>query len=141
MPGLDFGYSYGGLGDRLSARKGQPALVTTYTRDAMNRYASITSPDGDDILVRSATAVEVDVDETPVPVTTSGDFRGARVTATNTTAPDFPEISITGQDNFSESGNRWIPLVEFSPTYDDDVNLTNDGRWTYTCDAISRRAA
>jgi RHS repeat-associated protein len=138
VPGLDFGYNHDGLGNRLSASKGLPALVTTYAPDAMNRYSTIESPGSDDILVRSATAVEVEVDETPVAVTTSGDFRGARVTATNTTAPAFPEITITGQDNFAESGNRWIPQAEFSPTYDDHGNLTNDGRWIYTWDAMNR---
>ena len=139
VPGLDFGYNYDGLGNRLSARKGQPALVTTYSPDAMNRYSTIESPGADDILVRSATAVEIEVDEEPVPVTTSGNFRGARVTADdNTTGPAFLEINITGDNDFSESGHRWIPQAEFSPQYDDDGNLTNDGRWIYTWDAMNR---
>ena len=45
MPGLDFGYNYDGLGNRLSASKGTPALVTEYEPDAMNRYARITDLD------------------------------------------------------------------------------------------------
>ena len=138
VPGLNFGYSYDGLGNRLTASKGTPALVTEYEPDAMNRYATITSPGGDDILVKSDTPVDVEVDEDPVTVTTSGNFRSARITATNTTAPAFPEISITGDNNFSETGHRWIAQAEFSPQYDEDGNLTNDGRWIYTWDAMNR---
>jgi RHS repeat-associated protein len=138
VPGLNFGYNYDGMGNRLSASKGTPALVTTYTPNAMNRYANITSPGGDDILVKSETPVDVEVDEDPVTVTSSGDFRGARITATNTNAPAFPEISITGDNNFSETGHRWIPQAEFSPQYDEDGNLTNDERWIYTWDAMNR---
>jgi RHS repeat-associated protein len=140
VPGLNFGYNYDGMGNRLSASKGVPALVTEYEPDAMNRYASITSPGGDDILVKSGAPVDVEVDETPATVTTSGDFHSARITADNTTSPAFPEISITGEDNFSETGHRWVPQATFSPTYDDDGNLTNDGRWIYTWDAMNRLA-
>jgi hypothetical protein len=94
VPGLDFGYDYDGLGNRLTASKGLPALVTESEPDAMNRHSTITSPAEDDILVRSDTQVDVEVDEEPVEVFTSCNFHSATITGDNSTSPAFPEITI-----------------------------------------------
>ncbi|MFM7181644.1 MAG: hypothetical protein ACKO2G_09295 [Verrucomicrobiales bacterium] len=68
MPALKVGYNYDGLGNRVSTRKGQPALVTTYSLESMSRYSTTENPGADDILVRSDTAVDIEVDEEPAAV-------------------------------------------------------------------------
>jgi hypothetical protein len=81
VPGLDFGYNYDGLGNRLSASKGLPALVTTYAPDAMNRYSTITSPAEDDILVRSDTLVATAAGHDPAGLIGPAKCRGRRMAA------------------------------------------------------------
>ncbi len=137
VPGLEFGYSYDGLGNRLQATRGTPALTTGYTPDAMNRYETITTPGGDDILVRSDVPVTITADTQSTTQTTAGNFHNGRATTDNEPNGAWTEINVTAT-GFNHTGHRWTPPATVSPEYDDDGNLVSDGRWTYTWDAMNR---
>lgn len=140
IPGLEFGYSYDGLGNRLAASKGNPAITTAYTPDAMNRYSAIASPGADDILVRSGIPVGIAADGQAGTVTTAGTLHNGRVAVDNDPDGAWADITVTAT-GFSDTGHRWVPPATVAPTYDDDGNLLTDGRWTYTWDAMNRLVA
>jgi len=54
----------------------------------------------------------------------------ARITDTTTDNSPDPDLY--------EEGTRWVPPAQYSPVYDADGNLTNDGRWDYAWDAENR---
>ena len=140
IPGLEFGYNYDGMGNRLAASKGNPAITTAYTPDAMNRYGTITTPGADDILVRSGVPVGIAADGQAGTVTTAGSLHNGRVDVDNAPNGAWADITVTAT-GFSDTGHRWVPPATVEPTYDDDGNLLDDGRWTYTWDAMNRLVA
>ena len=66
----------------------------------------------------------------------------------NSAAPAYAQINIVGarnnfgaggEDAVTEKGGRvFVPQAAETFTYDDDGNLTSDGRWNYTWDAENR---
>ncbi len=137
VPGLLFGYSYDGMGNRLSASRGSPAATTDYEPNAVNQYTEIDHPGADDILVRSADSVTVVVGAQTINASAVDTFHGARITGDNDPDVLFLPLTVTS-GTFSESGHVWLPPASFTPVYDDDGNQLDDGRWIHTWDAENR---
>ncbi|MES2476469.1 MAG: RHS repeat-associated core domain-containing protein [Verrucomicrobiota bacterium] len=142
VPGLGFGYAYDGIGNRVSATIGSPGHETElgYTPNALNQYETLTHSGKFWALVRSDAAVTATTSEGSIAgVTQVGNFYGAKVTVGNSAGGQGVDVE------FSRSGvpvpgsvETWVPEDTFSPTYDLDGNLTNDGRWVYTWDGENR---
>ena len=143
---LGTGYTFDDIGNRLASTS--PVLGNhTYTADAANRYSSITTggsrtaigraPADWNINIKAGTETGNGVVVTP----SAGGIYSRDLTASNGDGPVWQQV-VTKRD--TESGvpsftnHFWYAKQSVTPQYDDDGNLTNDGRWVYTWDAENR---
>ncbi len=136
IPQLAASYDYDGIGNRLSSIS--PILGNhTYTPNSLNQYASITTGNSRTAIGRAPAAWNVEVDG--VAAGRTGELYHRPITATNGAAPVWKEV-VTRRDTGapSSTGHFWYAATPFSPVYDEDGNLTNDGRWSYLWDAENR---
>jgi RHS repeat-associated protein len=149
VPGLGFTYNYDGIGNRTTASIGSDSHTTSlsYSPNALNQYANPTHTGNFWALVRSDAPVTATATTTPpvpagasiVGITQVGNFYGAKITATNSTAGKFITNSfLRSADPVAGSIGTWVPAASFNPIYDLDGNLTDDGRWVSIWDGESR---
>jgi RHS repeat-associated protein len=139
VPGQSFGYNFDGMGNRTTSSTGTGTDLTTenYTPDALNRYTGITTPGFADILVRSPNSVTVTAAGANAPVTQRGNLYNAHAAIANSPNGNYYGVTVT-DGTTTRSGNRWLAPASVSPVHDDDGNLKQDGRWSYTWDAENR---
>ena len=150
VTGRTFGYGYDPSGNRVSSFEdaGGERLTTTYTANGLNQYTAIQNP--------GAVPLRGDAKRNAV-VTINGDC----VERDNGTAsftpwsyslsPDGPTAhyqnadvlavaqNATGEDvEQCESGSVFAPAAETLLTYDDDGNMTFDGRFRYSWNGENR---
>ncbi len=150
VTGRTFGYGYDPIGNRVSSFEdaGGERLTTTYTANGLNQYTAIQNP--------GAVPLRGDAKRNAV-VTINGDC----VERDNGTAsftpwsyslsPDGPTAhyqnadvlavaqNATGEDvEQCESGSVFAPAAETLLTYDDDGNMTFDGRFRYSWNGENR---
>lgn len=138
--GRQFGYTFDGIGNRLSSTANGSTSV--YTPDNLNRYASRTVP-GVAILLGKA-----DADAT-VTVNTQAVTRDdldyfAQISVSNGTSPVFLNTTVEATSPSGSASLSGHIFVAQSPEvfgHDDDGNLLADGRWTYTWDGENRLAS
>ncbi len=132
----DSAFAYDPIGNRTTVtHNGNSA---TYTANSLNQYTQRTVPGYFDV-AGADTATTVTVAKSGGPTDTAtrhGNYFFDAYGLTNTSAPIFSTLTITG------SGTATLPAyVEKTPqalTYDDDGNLTSDGRWNFTYDGENR---
>jgi RHS repeat-associated protein len=101
----------------------------SYTAKALRQYTSRSNPASVDIIGLADVGTRVTVNSM------AGAYRhGQNLSMTNNT---YPAITVLAGTN-SVSGSLYVLPSTESYTYDDDGNLTSDGRWTYTWDAENR---
>ena len=150
VTGRTFGYGYDPIGNRVSSFEdaGGQRLTTTYTANELNQYTAI----------QNAAAVPLRGDaERDAVVTVNGD-RAERDNGTASFTPwsySLPSDDTTahyqnanvlavaqnavGEDvEQRESGSVFVPATETLPTYDDDGNMTFDGRFRYSWNGENR---
>lgn len=150
VPGLDFGYTYDDVGNRSSSTRA--GATSHYTADALNQYGSVSQARTHDILGEAPLAVAMTANGQPLnrdgerfyahldlsaegPLE-EGLFAEIRVEGTLAGAGD------EGRDAVREAGiERTYPPQPFSPVYDADGNLLEDGHWAYTWNAANRLAS
>jgi RHS repeat-associated protein len=139
VPGQSFGYNFDGMGNRTTPSAGTGSDLTTanYTPDALNRYTGITTPGFADILVRSPNSVTVTAAGANAPVTQRGNLYNAHATIANSPNGNYYGVTVT-DGTTTRSGSRWLAPASVSPVPDEDGNLKQDGRWSYTWDAENR---
>lgn len=135
IPAQEFSYDYDGIGNRLAAK------YTTYEPNAVNQYTTITTSGEADILARAPGAVTATVPgSTALTTQSANDYTNVHVTADNSTSGKYLTATLNSAAGSVSSlnGKLWMPPATVSPTYDDDGNLLNDGRWIYTYDGENR---
>lgn len=146
VPGLDFTYTYDGIGNRKTSTIGSHNHFTelTYTPDALNQFTQVTH-DGDFwALVRSDSAVAASATSgaTVQGISQEGNLYGARLHLDNSEEEGGGKMvkSSFTRDGVPAAGgvDLWIPDEITHPHYDDDGNLQNDVRWVYTWDGENR---
>ena len=72
-------------------------------------------------------------------ITQVANFYGAKISVIGGTTGKFFTTSFL-RDAVPVAGNIgiWVPAASYSPSYDLDGNLTNDGRWSSVWDGESR---
>ncbi len=135
VPGQNFAYDYDEMGNRKTSSAG--GATTGYTSNGLNQYTSITTPGAVDVLSRSPGPVTATIDGQSASITQQGNLYNARATLTNAPNGKYYTSSITSGTS-TQTGSRWLAPASVTPQYDDDGNLTSDGRWTYTWDAENR---
>ena len=150
VTGRTFGYGYDPIGNRVSSFEdaGGERLTTTYAANELNQYTAI----------QNASAVPLRGDAKRDTVVTVNGDRAERDNGTASFTPwsyslssDGPTahyqntdvlavaLNATGEDvEQCESGSVFAPAAETLLTYDDDGNMTFDGRFCYSWNGENR---
>jgi len=150
VTGRTFGYGYDPIGNRVSSFEdvGGERLTTTYTANELNQYTAI----------QNASAVPLRGDAKREAVVTVNDDRAERDNGTASFTPwsySLPSDDATahyqnadilavaqnaaGEDvEQRKSGLVFVPAEETFLTYDDDGNMTFDGRFRYSWNGENR---
>jgi len=141
MAGWQFGYTFDGIGNRLSATAS--ARTATYTPTAQNQYAARTVPGYATVLGTALPAASVSVNGQAADRQPGGFFH-KELAASNTSAPVWLATSVTatlGSEIATLSGHLFVPASPEAFQYDLDGNMLRDGRWNYAWDAENRLAS
>jgi YD repeat-containing protein len=141
IPGWSFGYGFDEIGNRSSAtHNGRSA---SYTANQLNQYENRSVPRAFDVVGKASATASVTVDgqatqrldEFFYKEIAAGD--GAVHVPYSVAASDASDASGTTTRN----GGKFLAASPEIFSYDDDGNLTADGRFAYTWDAESRLIA
>lgn len=147
LPLLENGFTYDGIGNRLTATGGGRTKAYTPKAPAVfNQYASITQPAFFPVTGKTVAGANVIVNTQAAQ--RAGQYFWAEVPVANAAGASFPEITVrtalpgagaNGADLVKTSTQRpYMRPASTSLSYDDDGNLTQDARWDYTWDAENR---
>jgi YD repeat-containing protein len=138
--GYEHGYAFDPIGNRKSsATNGRTAA---YGSNVLNQYSSRQVPPFLDVLLGTAQADHTEISvfgpEGAATVTQQGTAFHATVPVDNAGSPRFPSLGITGfkaglhhgpDYEQTAGGKAFLPKNPEVFTYDEDGNLTSDGRW------------
>jgi len=136
------------IGNRISALEGtEPTEPSDYTANNLNQYTQREVADVIDVLGSVNTGTTVTVNNQAV--TRQGDhYWHTGLDITNAASSVYEGVSVVGVYNppgtndpdviTVESGNVFVAETPEGFTYDDDGNLTADGRWDYTWNSENR---
>ena len=147
--GFSFGYAYDSIGNRTSSTEldenGVPR-TSHYAANELNEYESRTVPGHVTVLSEAATDATVTVNGNPT--WRKGAYFAGGDSFDNTSSDVFAELATTAVRSASEidevestTGHKFLPKTPEAFTYDDDGNMTSDGRFNYTWDAENRLVA
>ncbi len=136
IAGRDDSYLYDNMGNRTSAtHNGDTA---TYARDELNRYTSRTVPGYFDVALIASTGATVTVNGSSAGVVAQGGHFFKKHPMANGSTAAYDDLTIADGIGPNKSMPAFVPKTEEVFEYDEDGNLTDDGRWTYTYDAENR---
>jgi RHS repeat-associated protein len=154
VAGEQFEYTFDDIGNRQSASIGGDQLggnlrSASYSANILNQYTNRTVPGFVNILGSANSNATVTLwgsDGTFAATTRKGTYFRAEYDVDNNSSALWLTITnvavLTSGANpdivTNTTGNVFIPQSPESFAYDDDGNLTSDGRWTYTWDAENR---
>lgn len=152
FPNRAFDYAYDPIGNRTSAATYSPsndARVASYTANALNQYTAVTVPGSAAVSGTAATNATVTLNDQPT--WRYRELFHGEVAATNADAPAWQEARVVavvpGQTTntpdvvSSVTGHVFVAQTPETFAYDDDGNLTSDGRFSYVWDAENRLIA
>jgi RHS repeat-associated protein len=143
-------YDYDTIGNRKSAKAGGNEVgnlrQSTYTANALNQYVQRTVPGAVDVMGTANAAATVSVNNQTA--ARKGDYFYKELAVDNNAAPAYAQINVVGaRTNFGaggedavteKGGSVYVPQGVEAFTYDEDGNMTSDGRWQYTWDGENR---
>jgi len=145
--GYSFGYDYDDIGNRRTTVINGRTSIYASTR--LNTYEQRTVPGVVDVTGAAAADAVVTVNFQPTIRQNEGFYRVVPVD--NTTAPQEVDLKIVGvKTNVGAEGEdavtamsrqAFVPQTPEVFAYDDDGNLTQDGRWDYSWDGENRLIA
>ncbi|MGH7243395.1 MAG: RHS repeat domain-containing protein [Phycisphaerales bacterium] len=150
--GQQFGYTFDAIGNRTSAGKSEPSAGSpyaswAYTTDFTNKYTERSVPRKVDLMGYSS-ASSVHIAYANSPGSPGYENASSRQPSTSSVGPYFRHVlDYTGNSgaiddaatvNTSTSVPVFAPATPEEYTYDEDGNLTGDGRCLYTWDAENR---
>ena len=137
FPGQSFGYTFDAIGNRLTATAN--SRVSNYTPNNLNQYTARTVPGYFDVLGEAATDSTITVNGQAT--ARIGSYFRSELSASNAAAPVWQATTVTatrGSDTSNIARHRFVPQTPESFAYDDDGNLTSDGRWNNVWDGENR---
>jgi RHS repeat-associated protein len=146
VPGQQFEYGFDDIGNRTSTKAGGDAnganlRSATYTPMPTNTYSSRTVTGAVDVVGLANFQASVTVNSSPADYR-RGEYFQELLTTNNGTAPVWLQVNVTAVNGGASSnwpaGYVFVPKTAENFTYDQDGNLTGDGRWTYTWDGENR---
>jgi RHS repeat-associated protein len=151
VAGQQMEYLFDSIGNRTSTKAGGNAQgsslrQTSHTTNALNQYQQRTVPGAIDVFGTANAAATVTVNDQST--YRRGDYFYKELPVDNTLAPAYPQVKAVGvrsgvggagEDAVTQiDGHIYVPKNIEADVYDDDGNLTSDGRWNYTWDAENR---
>jgi RHS repeat-associated protein len=144
VAGQQFEYGYDDIGNRTQTKsggdsQGQGLRTANYTANNLNQYTGRDVPGAADIIGIAHGLSTVTVGG--VAAYRKGEYFQGLLSANNSAAAVYPSISTiatlsgTSQTN---TGNLFLPKTPEGFSYDDDGNMTGDGRWIYSWDGENR---
>ena len=144
VEGQQFGYAFDSIGNRTSTTtNNRPSL--SYTPNVLNQYEQRDVDATFDVVGSAPPTATVTVNNTPA--SRHNNYFAGTVTVTNTAAVCAPvttaAVKASGTSNIitTSTGSMYVAKTPEIFHYDDDGNLTKDGRWNYTWDAENRLIA
>jgi RHS repeat-associated protein len=144
--GQQYAYAFDAIGNRITAEEGDTDRTANYTANALNQYTQRTVPDEKDLIGTVPTNVAVTVNQNPV--SRQNAYWHHALEVDNATDAAFTQVAITAVYNplgtnapdvvTSQTGRVFVAETPEQFQYDDDGNLTQDGRFDYTWDAENR---
>ncbi|MEO8427627.1 MAG: hypothetical protein ABI651_11000 [Verrucomicrobiota bacterium] len=146
MAGQQFLFSYDTIGDRTNAQSGGDVNglnlgSCALTPNAIDQYASRTVPASFDLLGVAQAEAMVSIDGSTNSVTRKGEYYHRPKGVANSSVAVWLTVTNTATAGGSSSnvvGNVFTPKTPENFTYDNDGNLTGDGRFSYSWDAENR---
>ena len=148
--GAQFEYDFDDIGNRTISKvggdmNGANLRSSTYTNNALNQIEARAVPGSVWVMGEAATNVTLQgiADGSPFVLHRQDDERFyGEALATNESASVFARLVVAGKTNGTltdvQKGYKFVAATPETFTYDDDGNLTQDGRWVYAWDAESR---
>jgi len=141
VAGQQFEYGFDNIGNRTQAAAGGDAggdhlAESSYSVNAVNQYTQRDVPGQVDVFGMARGTVTVNSQSTY----RRQEYFWDRIEADNSSDPVWLEIDVVATDGSSipKEGHVFIPETPEVFSYDDDGNLTGDGRCTYGWDAENR---
>ena len=144
--GKQYAYEFDPIGNRITSAEGDTDRTASYTANALNQYTQRTVPDEKDLIGTAPTNVAVTVNQNPV--SRQSAYWHHALEVDNATDAAFPQVAITAVYNppgtnapdvvTSQTGHVFVAKTPEAFTYDDDGNLTQDGRIDYTWNGENR---
>ena len=151
--GHTFGYSYDGIGNRVSTSEHTPTGQVSLAWEADETNALVSREHASSKWVQGRAHPEATVTVNEQAATRdagSSEFR-AGISATDAPAADWEPVEVKavlagagkagGDITVKRSGHLWFAASPEDFVYDADGNLTHDGRWLYEWDAENRLRA
>ena len=142
VPGQQFEYAHDEIGNRRTAKaggdeNGANLRSASYTPNNLNQYTSREVPGPVDVLGLAMG------DNSSLTVNSAapwrkGEYFRKEVSVANSSVAVWQAIAVAATGETTVNGNVFVPKTPENYTYDDDGNLTQDGRWDYTWDAENR---
>ena len=141
LAGQQYAYTYDNLGNTTQKQTGGDSAGAnlrsqTSSPNSLNQYASYQTPGSFDVLGQASAGSTVTVNGTAA--TFQDTYFRANVTTANSGANGIWQSVAITNNGVTTTGNLYVPPAAFTPTYDLDGNLTDDGEWTYLWDAENR---
>ena len=144
--GQQYTYAFDPIGNRITAAEGDTSRTASYTANALNQYTQRTVPDEKDLIGTAPTNVAVTVNQNAASRQNAYWYHALEVT--NAASAAYPQVAITAVYNppgtndadvvTSQTGHVFVAKTPEQFTYDDDGNLTQDGRFDYTWNGENR---
>jgi RHS repeat-associated protein len=143
-------YSFDNIGNRNAAKSGGNQFgqlrQSAYSTNSLNQYSQRTVPGAADVTGTATSTSTVSVNDGAT--ARKADYFYKELTVDNSAAPVNAGVNVVGarnnfgaggEDAVTETGGSvFLPRAVEAFTYDDDGNLTSDGRWNYTWDGENR---
>ncbi|MEI7881587.1 MAG: RHS repeat-associated core domain-containing protein, partial [bacterium] len=148
IDGQAYLYDYDLIGNRTEVYTGDMLNGSkhTYTANALNQYTQKTVPSKARIMGAAASDATITVNNQAT--TRYGQYFQSCLDIANSSSAAFPLVSVVGVKKNSgtngldvittATGHVFVAQTPEQFGYDDDGNLTQDGRWSYTWDAENR---
>jgi RHS repeat-associated protein len=144
--GQQYAYEFDAIGNRIMSAAGDTDRTASYTANALNQYTQRSVPDEKDLIGTAPTNVAVTVNQNPV--SRQSAYWHHSLEVTNAESAAYPQVAINAVYNppgtnapdvvTSQTGRVFVAETPEAFTYDNDGNLTQDGRFDYTWNGENR---
>ena len=146
VDGQQYAYAFDPIGNRVTAAEGDTSRAAAYTANALNQYSQRTVPGVKELAGTALTNATVTVNG--LSTDRHGPWWRHAFAVDNGSAAAYTQAVVTAVYNppgtndpdvvTAHTGRVFVAETPEQFQYDDDGNLTQDGRFTYTWDAENR---